>query len=664
MVSAEGSSPHYPHLFSPGSIGSVTVPNRIVQLPMGTSLIDAGWVTERDVLFQEERARGGVGLIITGAAIVHPTSRFPERIITEAWDEGGIEMLRKRVEAVKRHGTRIFGQILHLGREQPGGQNNYFPLAPSPIPSPRDPGVPHEMSAAEVRMIVDAFATSAANFQAAGYDGVELHAAHGYLIAQFLSRASNRRTDAYRGDTLEGRTRFLLEVVAEVRTRCGADYPVGVRLSAVEETPDGMTLGDAQEIIDTLQTSTPVDYLSITAGMRGAYVKDSAFPDGFTLGYVEKVKRGVDVPVIAAGRLRVPELAEKAIASGQADFIGLGRALIADPDWAAKARTGRPEQIRPCVGFVQDCRIALGGLTCAVNARAGREAEWGPPTGPTSNRRRVVVAGAGPAGLETARLAAESGHEVVLYERHDLGGQVRIAAAGPTREQLLDFIHYLEGEVERLGVDVRLGTTATKAVILADAPDLVVSATGASPLPPPFPVDAHATVLTVWDLLGGTSKQLPRRAVVVDDLTGFWHAISAAEFLAARGVEVELLTGARAVGLAIPPESVAGAHQRLRAKGVRFRCFVTVTSVEGTTVSLADSLTGERSRVDADLVVVKSSLRVNDELLHELEGEVPALAVVGDCASPRRITHAVLDANTVMRQFNAGRLSPVPMALF
>jgi 2,4-dienoyl-CoA reductase-like NADH-dependent reductase (Old Yellow Enzyme family) len=663
--SSKPSAPHYPHLFTPGTIGSVSIPNRVVQLPMGTSLIDHGRVTERDVLFQEERARGGVGLIITGAAIVHPTSRFPERIITEAWDEGGVEMLRSRVRAVQRHGTRMFGQILHLGREQPGGQNNYFPLAPSPIPSPRDPGVPHEMSTAEVRMIVDAFGASAANFKAAGYDGVEVHAAHGYLVAQFLSQASNRRTDAYRGDTLEGRTRFLLELIQEIRTRCGAGYPIGVRLSAVEETPDGLTLDDTLEIVDTLQSAAPVDYVSITAGMRNAYVKDSAVPEGFILGFTEAVKRAVDVPVIAAGRFRHPGLAETALASRQADFIGLGRSLIADPDWATKARNGHPEQIRPCVGFVQDCRIALGGLACAVNARAGREADWGPRSGRAATRRRVVVAGAGPAGLEAARLAADYGHDVVLYERQPAcGGQVRVAAAGPTRGELLDFITYLESEVTRLGVDVRLGTAATKPAILADTPDLVVSATGARPLVPSFPFDTDAAVVSVWDLLAGAVTELPRRAVVVDDLAGFWHAISAAEFLAERGVEVELLTPARAVGLAIPPESVAGVHQRLGRNGVRVRPFVKVTGVEGTTICVAETLTGEPSRVSADLVVVRTSLRVNDELLHELEGDVPALAVVGDCAAPRRITHAVLDANMVIRQFNAGQLSAVPMPLF
>jgi 2,4-dienoyl-CoA reductase (NADPH2) len=204
---------HYPHLFSPGTIAGVELKNRIVQTPMGTGLIDMGRVTTREVAFQEERARGGVGLLITGAAVVHATSRFPARIITEAWDTDGIPALRLRTEAVQRHGARIFGQLIHLGRESPGGQTDFVPMGPSALPHDRDPGVPHEMSTADIRMIIDGFGRSAANFKAGGYDGVEVHAAHGYLVSQFLSPESNRRTDAYRGDTLEGRLRLLVEIV-------------------------------------------------------------------------------------------------------------------------------------------------------------------------------------------------------------------------------------------------------------------------------------------------------------------------------------------------------------------------------------------------------------------------------------------------------------------
>jgi 2,4-dienoyl-CoA reductase (NADPH2) len=652
----------YPHLFELGTIGGLALRNRIVQPPMGTGLVENGHLSPRDVAFQEERARAGVGLIVTGAAVVHPTSLFPVRIIVEAWDEDGIDALRARVDAVQRHGARIFGQLVHLGRESPGGLTNSVPMAPSAIASPRDPNPPHEMSVAEVRMIVDAFATSAVNFQAAGYDGVEISAGHGYLVAQFLSPASNRRTDAYRGDTLEGRTRLLREIVEAMRGRCGADYPVGIRLSADEETPDGLTPDDTREICVALQETAPVDYISLTAGMRGAYVKDTTYAEGFTLGWAAAVKREVDVPVMAAGRIRFPELAEQALASGQVDFVSIGRGVIADPDWVTKAREGRAAEIRPCIGIVQDCRAAHGQLGCAVNARAGRELEWGPPRR-AATRKRVVVAGAGPGGLEAARAAAESGHDVVLYERADVtGGQLRIAAAGPTRAELLDFVDYAGRELARLGVDVRLGTPATRETILDDEPDLVVASTGASPLPPEFPFDGDARVVTVWDLLGGV-EEVPARAAVLDDGSGFWHGISAAEYLAERGAAVELLTPARGIALAIPHESVAGVLGRLGGNGVRYRTLTTVTSVRGSTVSLADAVTGETSELEAELLVVRTKLDPDDALLRELDGEVPALVAIGDCSAARRLTHAVLDANSAVRQFDAGLLDNAGMVV-
>jgi 2,4-dienoyl-CoA reductase-like NADH-dependent reductase (Old Yellow Enzyme family) len=654
----------YPHLFAPGEIGGLAIRNRIVQPPMGTGLVEHGRVSGRDVVFQEERARAGVGLIVTGAAVVHPTSRFPVRIIVEAWDEDGIHALRARVDAVQRHGARIFGQLVHLGRESPGGLTDTVPMAPSAIASPRDPNPPHEMSVAEVRMMVEAFGRSAANFQAAGYDGIEISAGHGYLVAQFLSAASNRRTDGYRGDTLEGRTRLLREIVEDIRLRCGAGYPVGIRLSAEEETPDGLTIDDTREIVLALQGSAPVDYISLTAGMRGAYVKDTAYPEGFTLGWAALVKQDVDVPVMAAGRIRHPDLAEQALATGQVDFVAIGRGVIADGEWVTKAREGRAGEIRPCIGIVQDCRAAHGQLGCAVNARAGREAEWGEPRrAPTP--KRVVVAGAGPAGLEAARVAAESGHDVVLYEQAEVvGGQLRIAAAGPTRAELLDFVVYAERELTRLGVDVRVGTPATRDAVLADEPDLVVAATGATPLPPEFPFDSGANVVTVWDLLGGKVQKIPARTAVLDDGSGFWHGISAAEFLAERGAAVELLTPARGIGLAIPHESIAGVLARLGRNGVRFRSLVSVASVSGTTVSLVDALTGEAAETEAELLVVRSKLHANDELLRELDGEVPAVVAVGDCSSARRLSHAVLDANLALRQFDAGRLGNAAMVVF
>ena len=651
----------FPHLFSAGTIGGLAIRNRIVQTPMGTALMELGRVGEREIAFQEERARNGVGLIVTGAAMVHPTSRFPARILVEAYDDGGIEALRARCDAVQRHGARIFGQLAHLGRESPGGQTDYVPMGPSPIPHERDPGIPHEMTGADIRMIVDAFGRSAANFQAAGFDGLEIHGAHGYLVAQFLSPSSNRRSDGYGGD-LRGRARLLVEIIEEIRMRCGARYPLGVRLTGDDYVPGGLTLDDTRAIADLLQRVAPVDFISLTTGLRSYYVKDTTFPEGFALELGRVLKRDVDVPVIVAGRIRRPETAERALADGATDFVGIARAQLADPEWVAKARDGRAERIRPCIGIVQDCR-RVDGIACTIHARTGREAEWGPPRRADA-ARRVVVAGGGPAGLEAARVAAEAGHSVVLYERSDvLGGQLRVAAAGPTREELLDFVTYLEGELRRLGVEIRLGAEAARAAVLADAPDLVVCAAGATPQPADVPVSGGGRVVTVWDLLGGVVGDLPSTALVADDGSGFWHSISAAEYLAQRGVQVELVTPAPGVGLAIPHESARNVATRLGSAGVDVRVLANVVSVDGARVSLAEGFGKKHTETEAGLVVVRTALRANDELARALEDAGPALATIGDASAPRRLNHAVLDANLAIRAFDAGRLRAAAAAL-
>jgi 2,4-dienoyl-CoA reductase-like NADH-dependent reductase (Old Yellow Enzyme family) len=652
----------YPSLFAPGMIAGVELKNRIVQTPMGTGLIDMGKVTTREVAFQEERARGGVGLIITGAAVVHPTSRFPARIITEAWDPDGIPALRLRTDSVHRHGARIFGQLIHLGRESPGGQTDFVPMGPSPIPHERDPGVPHEMSVADIRVIVDGFGTSAANFKSGGYDGVEIHGAHGYLVSQFLSQESNRRSDAY-GGSLERRLRILVEIVEEIRARCGDHYPLGVRLSGDDYLPGGLTIDQTRALARALQHAAPVDYVSLTTGLRSYYVKDTTFPEGFALELGALLKSDLEVPLIVAGRIRHPDLAEQALAAGQTDFVGIGRAQLADPEWVRKAQEGRAEQIRPCIGIVQDCRRAEGIIGCTIHARAGREEEWG-PVNHASTKRRVVVAGGGPGGLEAARVAAESGHDVVVYERADaIGGQLRIAAAGPTRGELLDFVDYLERELRRLGVELRTGTEATRDAVLGDAPDLVVCAAGATPEAPDFAVSGGSRVANVWELLGGDVAEVPARAVVVDDGTGFWHGISAVEYLAERGAAVELLTPARGVGLTIPHESYGNVSRRLASHGVRVRVLARVTGIDGTTVSFADGFAGEPAQTTAELVVVRTRMRANDALIRELEGAGPALVTIGDASAPRRLNHAVLDANLAVNRFDQGLLGPAATAL-
>lgn len=409
-------------LAAPFRLGSHTLRNRVVMLPMGTRYAVDGVLTEEDVEWHRRRARGGVAAVVAGGTIVHDTSRLRTRDagIIDGFLERGQQMQRRRADVVHGEGALLFGQILHLGRETVGALTELPQLAPSVVRSPRVPAPPHEMDSGDIRRVIRAFATTARMQAEAGLDGVELHAAHGYLIAQFLSAATNRRDDAYGGARQVDRMRFLRNIVEAVRSETPDDFVLGVRLSVDEEDPGGLTVDDSLEIVEALETDGLIDYLSLTVGMRGHYVKDNSLAHGFAFGRIGRVSAHTALPVLAAGRIATPAVARHLISAGIADLAGLGRGLIADPDWTAKALGHVEGDIRPCVGFVQDCRLATAGALCGVNPSAGRELTYGEDT---SIAGTVVVVGGGPAGLEAARVAAEAGAHTVLFEsQNELGG--------------------------------------------------------------------------------------------------------------------------------------------------------------------------------------------------------------------------------------------------
>jgi 2,4-dienoyl-CoA reductase (NADPH2) len=654
----------YPHLFSPVTVGRTTIRNRTAMLPMGTRLCPDGTVNDAERAWSEERARGGLGVMIAGGALVHPTSNTRSNPVglVEGWHERGVEGQRRRVDAVHAHGTKIFGQFLHLGRDAAtgavGGLIETPTLAPSPLRSPTTEWAPRQMDAGDIRMVVEAFGHTAALFQLSGMDGLEIHGAHNYLIGQFLSAYSNRRDDEYGVGTLENRMRFLLEVIEEVRDRVGGEMTLGVRLSAVEEVPGGLTVDDTKAFAERLQATGAVDYLSLTVGVRGAYVKDNTWPLAVAAPYAAQVRAVTDLKLLVGGRITNPEIAERILAEGTADLVGMGRALIADPELPAKARAGEASRIRPCLGFAQDCRLSQGGVTCAVNAAAGRETTWSavlPPT--TGRRRRVVIAGGGPGGLEAARVAGSAGHEVVLYEATEqLGGQLLRAARAPYREDWARYAAYLEREVRALPVDVRLGTPATPAVLLADEPDLVIVATGSTPSASEVVGEPDSVPLvSTWDLLDGTDSKPGTRVLLVDDGSGFWEVCGAADHLVRLGVQVAFATPNAMIGRSVPHESIALLHKRLRAAGTDYLPFTRLRSVGPGSARVVDMLTGDERDLEVDAVVVQLPNRPVDDLVRALAAraaEGVTVRAIGDSVSPRRLTYATLDANRVVRELS------------
>jgi 2,4-dienoyl-CoA reductase (NADPH2) len=638
----------FPNLFSPFSRGRLSIPSRLAILPHGTGMVSEGNLTEGDVAYYKARARRGVGLVITGAAIASPTSRLRVKNLFETWDESNIPMLAKRARAVQENGAKIICQIVHLGREFTGADSEYPPVAPSPLRSPRDPYPPHELDEAEIAKIIQDFARSAVNIIRSGCDGVELHAAHGYLLAQFLSPAANRRTDRW-GGSPDKRLRFIREVIAAIREKAGGDLTLGVRLSADEEIPDGNGVRETVAIARALEETGGVDYLNITIGMRSAYVKDATWPEAPAAGAAKIIRSECGLPIILGQKILSPERAEQLLNEGAADIIGAARAFIADPDFGEKALSDRGDRIRPCVGLNQDCRAFMPHVHCAVTAETGRELrpEFGPLT-QIAAPLRVAVIGGGPGGMEAARVAAVRGHKVTLFEASDgLGGQFLLAASLPQRGQLLRIVNHLAGELRHEKVEVRLGKRIKSADDLSGF-DRIVVATGASAIPLADP-DTPAT-MSWHDVLaaGAPAPFGGGRAVFADDGQGFWFSYGVAEMLAAAGWRLTFATTSAAVGVNIPHESIGPLLARLGRADVAYRLLTLVERANEGEATLTNITSGSDKTIPCDLLVVQTGRRANANPLQDFSGSAPIL--IGDCVAPRRISHAILDGNRAGRE--------------
>lgn len=598
-----------------------------------------GLVTEQLKGFLEERARGGAGLIIvenTSVDFFRAVHSFNRLRID---DDLAIPGLAALAQTIQRHGARAVVQLNHCGRMAKSNVAGLQPVAPSPLPYPCGGLVkgelPRALTVAEIKEIVLLFGQAAARAQRAGFDGIEIHAAHAYLIAEFLSPFSNKRADDY-GGSLANRVRLLREVLLEVRSAVGSHYPIWYRLNGREfGVDDGFTIDDARATVALTEDLVDAIHVS-TFGYGDLSLANMPDSEGALLPLAAAVREATSLPIIAAGRLTAP-VAEQAVARGQVDMIAIARGLIADPDLPNKMRAGRLADIRPCVTCFHCQDAGNGPIRCAVNPATGREEEF--RLSPVSRARRVLVIGGGPAGLEAARVLAGRGHRVVLVERQgQLGGQLRLAILPPhKRERLEPLLTYYAYQLEQLKVDVRLDTAVDESLVQRFSPDAVVLATGAKPLMPAIPGIHSGHVASAVSLLSGEAAAGPRVVVIGGGSTG----CEIAEYLFEKGKQVTVLETlpelARDMGFRDRVRLLA----RISHLPIRFLTETTCVTITGGEVRVRTKH-GEQA-IETDTVVVAAGSESDSVLFQPLRVAGLPVHLAGDCWHVGRIADAIND---------------------
>lgn len=647
----------FKYLFNPLKIGSAIVPNRIHFAPHMTNFAEDEKISERHINYYRERAKGGCGLITTEEMTVHPTDIAYEKLV-DAYKPEVITGYKRLTTAIHEYDTRIFAQLNHNGMQGDGSISRLPVWGPSPGSDPIFRETCKEMEIEEIKECVEYFTLSAIHAVEGGFDGIELQLGHSSLIRQFLSPATNFREDAY-GGHYENRLRFCLEVIQSVREAVGPDFTLGVRLNADEMHPTGgLTLEDSKKIAASLEETDQLDFMDLSLGtFHHLFLVEGSMhtPLAYTVPLASGIRSVVSLPVFCTNRINDPHLAEKILADGHADMIGMVRALICDPELPNKARFGMSDEIRHCIACNQGCigRMGLGyELSCIQNPAVGREKEFGIGTlVKCPSPKRVVVVGGGPAGLEVSRVAALRKHRVILFEKEkELGGQNIIAGMSAGRQEITGVSRWLLNQINRLDIAVHLNREADAELILKEFPDVVVIATGSFPREKPFPGEYNPPdVINTIQVLTGEIEA--GQKVLLIDLEGHHQSTGTAEFLADQGKAVHILTSALFVGGNLGPlQDLFLTRQRLAHKGVTFTPDIAVLEINGRHVKGLNAYSNEMLDFQGyDTIVLAAGNTARDRLYFDLKGKVKEVYRIGDCVAPRKTDMAIMDGHRVGR---------------
>lgn len=645
----------YEKLFEEGRIGSMVLKNRGVMMPMATDMADKdGIVTPRQIRYYQERAKGGLAMIIHEYTGVDDVDSIPSIHNLRIARDYHISAMEELTDAVHLYGCKIVAQIHHGGATSNPAFTGRDNLAPSAVPIAPGRPVPKEMTLEDIKRVEQKFIDAAVRCRKAGYDAVELHGAHGYLIAQFFSKYYNRRTDAY-GGSVENRCRFIAEIIAGIREKLGKNFPILVRMCGDEMTPvEGfLNLEEGIEIARYLE-SCGIDAINISNGSArngDANCEPFSYQSGWKKHVAKAYKEALHIPVIATNTIKDPDFAEQLLEEGVCDFVGLGRSQLADPEFMNKAREGRSDEIRKCIGCLYCRERVLGNglpIRCAVNARTAREIEF-ENLRKDGEGRTVAVVGGGPAGMEAARVLAERKFKVVLFEKAEkLGGTLNVADKPAFKDKLTRLAETMTIQLEKLGVEVRLGAEATPEMVNALNPVGVIVACGARPVVPPLPGVEGKQVFLAEDVLLGKAAPSGKVAVIGSGLTG----LETAEMLLSRGLEVSIVEMAPQIGPGIFGAILNDELSRITPHNPGLYPGHKLLSIGEGCVKL-EKADGGQVELAADSVVLALGVRPRVDVVRTFECGCRNVRAAGDARRGGRIATAVREGYEAAYTFEA-----------